>query len=409
MTAIPKPHRSVEPTTAEADRARLRLLYVHPDTMGFESDPAENPLGVLSRYFEGDYLAVWCLDDLSMARPRAAELNRHSHIRFRWTHSYRYPPILRQAWDVLFYVGTGLWLTMRDGRYDAIVVYGPYRTGIAGYVLKILTGTPLIVELPGNPRKSHSFGEGKLKRLKQSVGQRIVSFLVKRANHIWLRYPGQLPELDETDRARISVFPNFVPIKKLSGHSPAEKYILFLGHPWDLKGVDLLILAWNRLWRRYPDWHLKVVGHCPDRSPYIALQADNTAIEFRKGTPHKEAMQLMAGCSIFVLPSRTDAMARVLMEAMASRKPIVASRVDGTPHYLEHERTALLFESENIDQLAGHLETLINNPALGDRLASAGYAHVHSELSEERYAERFLDMVERTLNAPGSRRKAGRE
>jgi glycosyltransferase involved in cell wall biosynthesis len=108
-------------------------------------------------------------------------------------------------------------------------------------------------------------------------------------------------------------------------------------------------------------------------------------------------MCLMEECSIFVLPSRTDAMARVLMDAMAARKPIIASRVDGTPYYLEHGRTALLFESENVDELTAHLENLLTDAPLADRLAAAAYERVHSELSEERYAERFRDMVERTL------------
>lgn len=378
-------------------KRRRRLLYIHPDTMGFDPDPARNPLGFLSRYFEGDYLAVWWVDDRNSAPARAAELNRQSSIRFHWTHSYRYPAVLRQLWDILFYIGKGLSLARRHGRYDAIVVYGPYRTGIAGYLLKVISGTPLILELPGNPSKSHSFGEGKLRRFKQRAGQRLVSFLVKRSDHLWLRYPGQLPGLGPEEDPRVSVFPNFVAIRSLQSRPASENYILFLGHPWDLKGVDLLILAWNRLWRRYPDWHLKVVGHCPDRRPYIALQGENPTIEFRPGMPHKQAMRLMEECSIFVLPSRTDAMARVLIEAMAARKPIIASRVDGTPHYLHHNRTALLFESESVDELTLHLDALLADPDRREELAAAAHEYVHAELSEERYAERFRNMVERTI------------
>lgn len=392
---------TIAPRAAEesvpTSRQRFRLLYIHPDTMGFDAAPGRNPLHFLSRFFDGDYLAIWWVDDPASARARAEELNRATRIRFHWTHSYRYPAVVRQLWDILFYTWKGMWLSLRHGRYDVIVVYGPYRTALAGYVLKKLTGAPLILEVPGNPRKTFSFGGGALSRLKSNVAPRLVSFMVRRADHIWLRYPGQLPEIGPEDERRVSVFPNFVAINALRGRDSSEKYILFLGHPWHLKGVDLLILAWNRLWRRFPDWHLKVVGHCPDRSPFIALAGDNSAIEFSPGTPHPEAMRLMENCSIFVLPSRTDAMARVLVEAMAARKPIIASRVDGTPHYLEHGRTALLFDSEDVDQLTAHLETLMADASLAARLADAAYAHAHSELSEERYAERFRAMVERTV------------
>jgi glycosyltransferase involved in cell wall biosynthesis len=389
---------TVQQPTLPAAAPRRRLLYIHPDTMGFDPEPARNRLHFLSRFFEGDFLAVWWLDDLATAPALADQLNKQSRIRFHWTHSYRYPPVFRQLWDIAFYVWKGLSLSIREGRYDVIVAYGPYRTGLAGYIVKLLTGTPLILEVPGNPQKTFRFGGGALNRVKQWFGPKLVRFLVNRSDHLWLRYPGQLDGVNGVDTShRVSVFANFVAIKSLRGRPPTEKYILFLGHPWDLKGVDLLILAWNRLWRRFPDWHLKIIGHCPDRSPYIALQGDNTAIEYGPGTPHAQAMPLMEGCSIFVLPSRTDAMARVLIEAMAARKPIIATRVDGTPHYLEHGRTALLFESENVDELAALLERLMTDAVLAEKLAAAAFAHVHAELSEERFAERFREMVERTL------------
>lgn len=397
-------------TGVPAEPRRRRLLYIHPDTMGFSTDLQRNRLHFLSRYFEGDFLAIWKVHDRSEAEgvELARELNRLTRISFRYTYSYHLPVVVRQLWDVAFFVSTGLRLSLRAGRYDAIVAYGPYRTGIAAYILKVLTRTPLILELPGNPRKTFDFGGGAWTRIKRLLAPRLVSFLVKRADHLWLRYPGQVPGLGEADQSRVSIFPNFVPINTVRVGVPGEKYILFLGFPWDLKGVDLLILAWNRLWRRFPDWHVKIIGHCPDRSPYIALQGDNTAIEFGYPVPHPKAMELMERCSIFVLPSRTDAMARVLIEAMAAGKPIIASRVDGTPHYLEHGRTALLFESENVDELTAHLETFLQSPAMASGMGEAAHAYAHAELSEVRYAERFRDMVEQTISTRAAARRGAR-
>ena len=49
---------TADTTQAGESGTTRRLLYIHPDTMGFEADPSRNPLHFLSRYFEGDYLAV---------------------------------------------------------------------------------------------------------------------------------------------------------------------------------------------------------------------------------------------------------------------------------------------------------------------------------------------------------------
>lgn len=383
----------------------LRLLYLHPDTMGLDPVPAKNPLFFLSKYFAGDYLAIWWVDSDEEARERVKGMREAlGRFDFHWTRSYRYPPLIRELWDLGFFVGKGLSLAVKHGRYDAIVTYGPYRTGLAGYILRLLTGSPLILEIPGNPRRSMNFGTGRLAKLKARAAPALASFLVRRADHLWLRYPTQISDLTPIDERRISVHPNFVPVSQIPSSESSEQYVFFLGFPWHLKGVDILIRAFNRISAEFPEAKLKLMGHCPDRAEYEELRAGNPNIIFLDARPHDEAMQFLAKCSLFVLPSRTDAMARVLLEAMAARKPIIASRIDGTPFYLRHKETALLFESEDVGELAASMKALLGNPAYARRLGEAGHRYVHRELSEERFAEHFRRMIESVITGDRARR-----
>jgi glycosyltransferase involved in cell wall biosynthesis len=75
-------------------------------------------------------------------------------------------------------------------------------------------------------------------------------------------------------------------------------------------------------------------------------------------------------------------MGRVLLEAMAARKPIIASAVGGVPHYIEDNDNGLLFRSEDVEELAEKLGTLLANPELQARLAKRGYEKVFSEYDE---------------------------
>ncbi|MHA1284839.1 MAG: glycosyltransferase [Promethearchaeota archaeon] len=79
---------------------------------------------------------------------------------------------------------------------------------------------------------------------------------------------------------------------------------------------------------------------------------------------------------------------------MASKKPIIASNVDGVPNIIKDGFNGLLFESENVDDLAKKLTFLLSNKTYRDKLANNGYNYVKNYLSEERYIENYKKMVD---------------
>jgi glycosyltransferase involved in cell wall biosynthesis len=121
-----------------------------------------------------------------------------------------------------------------------------------------------------------------------------------------------VPHLAHDETGRTSVFHEFTALRTIPQTEAGERYILFLGFPWLLKGVDILIQAFNRISARHPDVRLRIVGHCPDRTLFEALAAGNPRVSLERAVPREQAMALMAGCSLFVLPSRSEAMGRVL-------------------------------------------------------------------------------------------------
>ncbi len=120
---------------------------------------------------------------------------------------------------------------------------------------------------------------------------------------------------------------------------------------------------------------------------------DCRAISLERSVRYEEALELMRRCSIFVLASRSEAMGRVLLEAMAARKPIIASRVGGVPTYVRDGENGLLFTSEDVADLGNKIVRLVRDQELRQELGARGFALVNSEFDEAAYVRHTREML----------------
>jgi glycosyltransferase involved in cell wall biosynthesis len=354
----------------------------------------------LSQHYCGDIQAV--VNDRRYGRAKLTKFRlRGLYLPTRLRHF----TLSKVAIFSVYVIINTLYLHYFKHKYTAIVAPEPLVSGMIALFLSKVTGAAAIVEVNGQFESAFRFEGGKqtvMARLKHGYTQKIVPYVLRRASAVRLLYadqvrtfmgPGPLPNA--------FAFADFVSIHQFQPAQGDSKYILFVGYPWHLKGVDVLISAFNEVSAEFPEWSLKVVGYCPDKSPFVKLANGNERIVLSDPVEYSEVVKLMAECSLFVLPSRTEAMGRVLLEAMASRKPIIASNVDGIPSVVKDGETGLLFESENVSDLAAKLRRILANPGYAAELAENGYDHVHRHLSERCYVSQFTHMVESVTGADG--------
>jgi glycosyltransferase involved in cell wall biosynthesis len=117
---------------------------------------------------------------------------------------------------------------------------------------------------------------------------------------------------------------------------------------------------------------------------------------FRQDMP-----QVMRGLDILVLASDAEPCGRVLFEAMASGRAIVATNSGGTPEIVRDGSEGLLVPPRDPDALAAAIRKVIEEPALRQRLGHAGAVRARQEFSVERHVTRILDVYE----AAGSRHR----
>lgn len=147
---------------------------------------------------------------------------------------------------------------------------------------------------------------------------------------------------------------------------PSRKMVLFIGWILPTKGVRELIQAWSQL--DPEDWELVCVG--PGSKAFqqaLIRQFNPRNLLFAGELRHEQAMQWMAQCALFVLPSHTEGFPNVILEAMASGKAIIATSVGAIPEILSGD-CGLLVPPKNVEELKTALARLMNNDALRRQL-----------------------------------------
>lgn len=107
-----------------------------------------------------------------------------------------------------------------------------------------------------------------------------------------------------------------------------------------------------------------------------------------------DAAELMGRAALVVLPSWTEGLPMTLLEAMARRRPVVATPVGGTPEVVADGETGVLVPARDPAALADAIAALLRDPARRRRLGDAGRARVAAQFTLERTAGRILDLYD---------------
>jgi glycosyltransferase involved in cell wall biosynthesis len=169
----------------------------------------------------------------------------------------------------------------------------------------------------------------------------------------------------------------------------------FFGRLEHRKGVDVLLDAAARVHATLPASFL-FVGDGPLREP-LAARAAALGLPARFVGRRDDVPELMRLCAVVVLPSRREAFGRVLIEAMATGVPVVASAVGGIQEVCIDGVTAVLVPPEDPDALAVAIAlTLTDQAATGARVAAAA-ADVRARFDLAAHAAAVHAVYARTL------------
>jgi glycosyltransferase involved in cell wall biosynthesis len=110
-----------------------------------------------------------------------------------------------------------------------------------------------------------------------------------------------------------------------------------------------------------------------------------------------DTADLLRSCDLFVLPSLFEGLPLAILEAMAARRPIVASRIAGNDEVVVHGETGLLVPPTDPGAMADAIQTLLADPGLARRMGAAGEARVRREFSIESMVTRVSALYDEVL------------
>ena len=113
---------------------------------------------------------------------------------------------------------------------------------------------------------------------------------------------------------------------------------------------------------------------------------------------------VMASLDILVQPSTRETFGRTLVEAMATRKPVIASRVGGMPEVVADQETGLLVPKEDPQSLAAAIVRLLEDPARARKMGEAGRRRVEQLFSLERRTGAVASICATVADSEGRQR-----
>lgn len=197
------------------------------------------------------------------------------------------------------------------------------------------------------------------------------------ANSVACRFPGE----------RVALLYNGVDTANSPVADKNEGYALFLGRLSHEKGVATLLRAHASTGARWP---LTVAGTGPLRDGLMAQYKHANFVGHLAGAALKQAL---AGAAVVVVPSEWyENCPMSVLEAMASGKPVIGSRMGGIPELVAEGETGLLFEAGNAEELGECLGRLMGDPALRQRMGRAARARAEREFSLEKHNAGLMEI-----------------
>jgi glycosyltransferase involved in cell wall biosynthesis len=244
--------------------------------------------------------------------------------------------------------------------------------------------------------------------LRGRAQQAIHSMALGLATHILVNSGAIAARLAHTRAARgnrLGVIPNGVDLARFAPARPSlngreVSNVATLANLRPEKGLPQLLEAAGIVSRKAPGTRFVIWGEGPlraDLEARIRRMGLTTVVEMPGATRAPE--NVLKQCHIFVLASLSEACSNVVLEAMATGLPVVATRVGGTPGLVDDRRTGLLVPPGDAPALAEGILRLLESPPMAIEMGAQGRVRALEEFGMNRMLGRIDAFYCRALGA----------
>jgi glycosyltransferase involved in cell wall biosynthesis len=277
---------------------------------------------------------------------------------------------------------------LREFRPNAVVCQTAYEGAAAQLACRIArVPARVVVEVHGDWRTSTRLYGSPARRLVSGVADRVAALSLRRADAVRTVSPftaGLVRELGVEPAADFPAYMDLGPFLRDPAPLPEQPVALFVGVLEAYKNVDGLAAAWRAA---DAPGELRIVGKGSREDVVREL-----GVRWDRELTSDQVAQAMDDAWVLVLPSRSEGMGRVLVEAFCRGRGVVGARAGSIPNLVEDGVSGLLVDSN--EQLAEALRRVLSDRSLAERLGEGARAAAAPWLqTPQEYATRVRELV----------------
>lgn len=288
---------------------------------------------------------------------------------------------------------------LRAFRPDVVVAQGAHETAAALAARRIArVETAVVADIHGDFHAPTRLYGSPLRSLLNPVADRIAAAAVRRADAVRTISEFTTGLVRERGVEPALVFPAYVdattfrdrPVAPL----PEQQRALFVGVLERYKNVDGLVASWRLVERAIPSAQLLIIGVGRERALVEELVRNSSGVTWEERRPQAGIADALDEASVLVLPSRSEGLPRIVIEAFCRGRPVVGARAGGIPDIVEDGVNGLVVPSEDPAALSDALVRVLSDAELRERLAAGARASAEKWLqTPEQFAARLRELV----------------
>jgi len=314
-----------------------------------------------------------------------------------------------------------LWLVLRHN-VEVVISQSPIDGAIGAFIKLVaqLLGrrVSLVVESHGD------FSVSIFQQRKMS-GAGIYGALLKMCARFALRHADRLRAVSGMTRRQLESYAPGTPMHQFMAWTDSHVFretprtvplketqaVIYAGVLIPRKGVHVLIEAFARLAPQFPTSILYLVGDTLANETYaqqLRAQVEqlvlHSQVVFVGAVSQQELAGYMARARVLVLPSFSEGLGRVLVEAMLCGTPAIGSAVDGIPDVVQHGVNGYLTPPGDVDALAARLMDVLTDPDI-EAMGSHARTFADTFFAPTAYVEGYRHLLDEALKAARHDRK----
>ena len=289
---------------------------------------------------------------------------------------------------------------LRSFRPQAVIAESPFEAAAAELAVAVARSpAKVIAEVHGDWRVSTTHYGSRLRGVLKPAGDAVAGWAVDHADGHRAVSAFTASMVEDRGRVPLGVFTTFSDLGAFTGPRvpvPAARRVLFVGVLERYKNVEGLAAAWRLVRQRVPDGELWLVGN--GTLTTAAEELERAGARWDRRLDPAQVARALDESRVLALPSASEGLPRVAVEAFMRGRGVVGTRAGGIPDIVQDGVNGLLVEPGDAAMLAGALARILTDDELAGRLGDGAGADAARWVSTpEEYAANVRAVVDAVL------------